>query len=80
MGPNHDHIAIGDTGIVQIMSEDIGCLIDLAVGESSLWRCRRLGLDDADAVWVSFGRSTETLMDGADKACPIEVHSRIGEL
>lgn len=27
MSPNHDNIAIGDTGVAEMVGEDVGCLV-----------------------------------------------------
>lgn len=68
VGPDHDHIAIGDTRIMQIVSEDIGGLVYLAVCKDPLWRSGRLGLDDARGIRRLFYRRTEALVDGPHEA------------
>jgi len=77
MGPDHDHVAICDTGIVQVPSERVGGFVDLAVCKSPLGSGGRLGLDNTGSVGVSFGVGAEVLLDGAYIAGPVQVNCGI---
>jgi hypothetical protein len=77
MGPDHDHVPIGDAGVVQIPCQRVGSLVDLAVGKTPLWRGGRLGLDDTGALGMGLGLGAEVLLDRADVARPVEVDSGI---
>lgn len=73
VGPDHDDVAIGDAGVVEVMGQDVGRLVDLPVGEGPLGGLGRLGLDDADAVGVLLGHLGKVPLDGADVARPVEL-------
>jgi hypothetical protein len=80
MGPDHDHVAIGDTSIVEVPRQCVGSLVDLAVGEAALWSCGRPGLNDTGAVGVGLSLTAEVFLDRAHVARPVEVDGGIREL
>lgn len=79
MCPDHDHISVCDTGIVEVVGEEVGRLIDLAVSEPPLGGGGRLGLDDTCRIRGSLGGRPEALVDGPGKAGPVEVDGGIRE-
>jgi hypothetical protein len=80
MGPDHDNIAIGHTGLVQMPCERVGSLVDLAVGEAPLGGCGGLGLDNTGALGMRLGLGAKVLLDRADVARPVEVDGGIGDV
>lgn len=79
MCPDHNDISVRNTRLVQVVCEQIGSFVDLAVSKSPLRRCRRPRLDNAWSVWGGFRRGPETFMNGTGKAGPVEVDGRIWE-
>ena len=80
MGPDHNDVAIGNAGLVQIPGQGVGRLVDLAIGEPALGSRRRLGLDYASAVGMGLGLGAEVLLDRAYIARPVQVDGRVGKL
>lgn len=77
MRPDHDNVAIGDAGLVEMPCQRVGGFIDLLVGKAPLGGGRGLGLDNACSLRMRLGLATKVLLDRADVARPIEVYSGV---
>lgn len=80
MRPNHDHVAIGDAGIVQMVSKNVRRLINLFVGKPPLGTLRRRRFDYAYSVGMLLRIFVENRVNRAHVPGPIQVHCGIWQL
>jgi hypothetical protein len=77
MRPYHDHVSIGNPGIVKVVRERVGSLIDLSVREAPFGSGGGSGLDHTQPIRVGCCLALENLVNGTSVGRPMEVRRRI---